>query len=200
MSLYHYPGATAGQIEVICGSKFSGKSEELIRRVRRAQFARQRVQVFKPKIDDRYKADEVCSHSAMSVPADIMSTAPEILESVDDRTQVVAIDEVQFFGEAIVEVCEKLANRGKRVIVAGLDQDYTGRPFEPVPHLMAVAEFVTKTLAVCHKCGAPANRTQRLVDSEERVLVAAAGAYEARCRSCWEPELTKQFNMELESE
>ncbi len=197
MTFYEHPAGGAGQIEVICGSMFSGKSEELIRRVRRALIARQRVQVFKPRIDDRYKKDEVCSHSDMSLPACIAATPEEILEGVDDRTEVVAIDEVQFFGEGVLEICEKLANRGKRVIVAGLDQDYTGRPFEPVPQLMAVAEYVTKTLAVCVKCGAPANRTQRLVASEDRVLVAAAGAYEARCRRCWDPELSRQINIEL---
>lgn len=197
MSTYPQPFPVFGSIEVICGSMFSGKSEELIRRVRRAQIARQRVQVFKPRIDDRYRADHVTSHSEMSVPAVLVESVDEVLANLDDRTQVVAIDEVQFMGEGIVPVCERLANMGKRVIVAGLDQDYRGQPFEPVPQLMAVAEFVTKTLAVCARCGAPANRTQRLVASEDRVVVGAKGAYEARCRRCFEPDLTRQMNMPL---
>jgi thymidine kinase len=186
-----------GSIEVICGSMFSGKSEELIRRVRRAQIARQRVQVFKPKLDDRYRRDEVVSHSDMSVPAEIIDKADEILRRVHDRTEVVAIDEIQFFGRDVVDVCEKLANLGKRVIVAGLDQDYLGRPFDPVPQLLAVAEYVTKTLAVCARCGAPANRSQRLTASEERIVVAGEGTYEARCRRCFEPEASKQIAMPL---
>jgi thymidine kinase len=187
-----------GSIEAICGSMFSGKSEELIRRVRRAQIARQRVQVFKPKLDDRYKRDQVVSHSEMSLPAEIVVKAEDILLRVGDRTEVVAIDEVQFFGRAIVDVCEKLANLGKRVIVAGLDQDYLGRPFDPVPQLMAVAEYVTKTLAVCARCGAPANRSQRLIASDERIVVAAEGGYEARCRRCFEPDAFRQISMALD--
>jgi thymidine kinase len=187
-----------GSIEVICGSMFSGKSEELIRRVRRAQIARQRVQVFKPKLDDRYKRDEVVSHSEMSLPAEIVAKAEDILKRVGYRTEVVAVDEVQFFGRDIVDVCEKLANLGKRVIVAGLDQDYLGRPFDPVPQLMAVAEYVTKTLAVCARCGAPANRSQRLIPSDERIVVAGEGGYEARCRRCFEPDAFRQMSMSLE--
>ena len=197
MTGFHPFGLRLGSIEVICGSMFSGKSEELIRRVRRAQFARQRIQVFKPKIDDRYADDDVVSHSAMKVPAHIVASVEDILRAVDDRTEVIAIDEVQFFGAEVVDACEKLANMGKRVIAAGLDQDYLGRPFEPVPHLLAVAEYVTKTLAVCSRCGAPANRTQRLVASDERILVAASGAYEARCRRCFEPEAPRQIDMPL---
>lgn len=193
-------GRGLGSIEVICGSMFSGKSEELIRRVRRAQIARQRVQVFKPRIDDRYKEDEVVSHSEQSVPCEIVATPEEILPRLDDRTEVIAVDEVQFLGAGVVAVCERLANQGKRVIVAGLDQDYLGRPFDPMPHLMAVAEYVTKTLAVCHRCGAPANRSQRLTPEEDRVVVGAAGAYEARCRRCFEPEAARQYPMPLDAQ
>jgi thymidine kinase len=186
-----------GWIEVICGSMFSGKSEELIRRVRRAQIARQRIQVFKPRLDDRFRREEVVSHSEMSFPAEVVDKAEDILARLHDRTQVIAIDEVQFFGAGIVAVCEKLANLGKRVIVAGLDQDYRGLPFDPVPQLLAVAEYVTKALAVCAVCGAPANRSQRVVASEERIVVGASGVYEARCRRCFEPDAWRQVSMPL---
>ena len=162
-----------GHIELICGSMFSGKSEELIRRLRRAQIARRRIQVFKPQIDDRYHATAIASHSELRIDALAVNEPSDILRQLDDRTEVVGIDEAQFFSSEIVAVCEKLANQGRRVIVAGLDQDYLGRPFEPVPTLMAVAEYVTKTLAVCIRCGAPANRSQRLVASDDRVVVGA---------------------------
>ncbi len=186
-----------GHIELICGSMFSGKSEELIRRLRRAQIARRRVQVFKPRIDDRYHASMVASHSDLRIDALAVGEPEEILRSLDDRTEVVGVDEAQFFSTEIVEVCEKLANVGKRVIVAGLDQDYLGRPFEPVPALMAVAEYVTKTLAVCIRCGAPANRSQRIVSSTDRVVVGATSSYEARCRRCFEPELVQQLQLDV---
>ncbi|MBI5500084.1 MAG: thymidine kinase [Deltaproteobacteria bacterium] len=198
MSDFHGFVRGLGSIEVICGSMFSGKSEELIRRVRRAQIARQRVQVFKPQLDDRYRRDQIVSHSDMSVPAEMVAKAEEILAHVADRTEVVAIDEIQFFGRDVADVCEKLANLGKRVIVAGLDQDYLGRPFEPVPQLLAVAEYVTKTLAVCARCGAPANRSQRLIASDERIVVGAEGKYEARCRRCFEPDAPRQIAMPLD--
>ena len=198
MSDFHGFVRGLGSIEVICGSMFSGKSEELIRRVRRAQIARQRVQVFKPQLDDRYRRDQIVSHSDMSLAAEIVAKAEDILKHVADRTEVVAIDEIQFFGRDVVGVCEKLANLGKRVIVAGLDQDYLGQPFEPVPQLLAVAEYVTKTLAVCARCGAPANRSQRLVASEERIVVGAEGTYEARCRRCFEPDAHRQMNIPLD--
>ena len=155
------------------------------------------IQVFKAKLDDRYLANRVVSHSEMSLPAEIVDSAQEVLALLDDRTEVVAIDEVQFFDNDIVEVCEKLANMGKRVIAAGLDQDYRGVPFEPIPQLMAVAEYVTKALAVCVRCGAPANRTQRMVDSDQRILVGAADSYEARCRRCFEPDLARQMSIPL---
>ena len=186
-----------GHIELICGSMFSGKSEELIRRLRRAEIARRRVQVFKPSMDDRYHSTMVASHSELRIKATAVSEPGEILRMLDDRTEVVGIDEAQFFSAEIVEVCEKLANLGKRVIVAGLDQDYLGRPFEPVPTLMAVAEFVTKTLAVCVRCGASANRSQRLVATSQRVVVGASHTYEARCRRCFEPELAQQLQLDV---
>ncbi|HEY2931380.1 MAG TPA: thymidine kinase [Acidobacteriota bacterium] len=176
-----------GWVEVICGSMFSGKSEELIRRLRRAQIAQQRVQVFKPQIDNRYDADHIVSHSELKIRSQVVSSSQQVWESVEDRTEVIGVDEVQFLDEGIVEVCNKLANMGKRVIVAGLDKDYTGRPFEPVPQLLAIAEYITKTLAICVRCGNPANYTQRLIDSSERIVVGAEGAYEARCRRCFEP-------------
>lgn len=175
-----------GSLEVICGSMFSGKSEELIRRLTRARIARRRVQVFKPKIDDRYSAAEVVSHGGLRLMALAVGSSAEILALTEDRTEVVGLDEAQFFDEAIVEVAGRLADLGKRVIVAGLDQDYLGRPFGPMPALMSAAEEVTKTRAICVRCGAAASRTQRLVDSNERVVVGAAGMYEARCRRCFE--------------
>ncbi len=176
-----------GWIEVIVGSMFSGKSEELIRRLRRAQIARQRVQIFKPAVDDRFSREAIVSHSEMSLPSASVSTAAELLAMVGDDTQVVGVDEGQFFDPELPAVCTQLAEEGRRVIVAGLDQDYLGRPFEPMPQLLAIAEYITKTLAICMVCGAPANRTQRLVVSRERVLVGATGTYEARCRKCWKP-------------
>jgi thymidine kinase len=187
----------SGHIEVICGSMFSGKSEELIRRLRRAQIARQRVQIFKPVIDNRFDMDHIVSHSDLKIKAQLVSNAEQILHLLDERVEVIGIDEVQFFDMSVVEVCDKLANMGKRVIVAGLDQDYLGVPFEPMPQLMAIAEYVTKTLAVCARCGAPANRTQRIIASDKRIVVGAADAYEARCRRCFDPELARQISMEL---
>ncbi len=181
-----------GWIEVICGSMFSGKSEELIRRLRRAMIARQRVQIFKPVIDSRYSDAEIVSHSEMRLPSITVSNSRELLEKVDHRTEVVGIDEAQFFDEEIVEACQRLADQGKRVLVAGLDKDYRGDPFGPIPRLMAVAEDVTKTLAICVRCGAPANNTQRLVESDELVVVGAQGIYEARCRRCFEPPDKKE--------
>src|SRR5205814_34311 len=148
---------------VICGSMFSGKTEELIRRLRRATIARQKVQIFKPFVDNRYGRDAIVSHNSQSLKSVAVRLAGEILEQLDPETQVVGIDEAQFLGGPLVAVCEELANRGKRVIVAGLDQDYRGKPFEPIPQLLAIAEYITKTLAICVLCGNPANRSQRLV-------------------------------------
>ncbi len=181
-----------GWIEVICGSMFSGKSEELIRRLRRAQIARQRVQIFKPRIDARYSEDHIVSHSDQKIASQVVTTSQEIMDNLDIRTEVVGIDEAQFFDKEIVAVCNRLADMGKRVIVAGLDQDYLGRPFDPMPQLLAVAEYITKTLAICMRCGNPANRTQRMIDSKERVIVGAADIYEARCRRCFEPDEPRQ--------
>jgi thymidine kinase len=178
-----------GWIEVITGSMFSGKSEELIRRLRRAQIARQKVQVFKPVVDDRYGDDHIVSHSEMRLPSTSVRNSDELLRLVDDDTEVVGIDEGQFFDLNLPAVSSQLADRGKRVIVAGLDQDYLGRPFEPMPQLLAIAEYITKTLAICVVCGNPANHTQRLVPSSDRVLVGASGVYEARCRHCFDPTL-----------
>ena len=178
----------SGWLEVICGPMFSGKSEELIKRIRRAQIARRRVQIFKHGIDARYDATNIVSHSQQSLPGIAVTDARDILNLVDDRTELVAIDEGQFFDASLVRVADELANRGLRVIVAGLDQDYRGRPFEPMPQLMAVAEYVDKTLAVCMQCGAPANRSQRLVATADRVVVGGAGKYEARCRRCFHPD------------
>lgn len=181
-----------GWIEVICGSMFSGKSEELIRRLRRAQIARQRVQIFKPRIDARYSENHIVSHSDQKIASQVVTTSQEIMDNLDIRTEVVGIDEAQFFDKDIVAVCNRLADMGKRVIAAGLDQDYLGRPFDPMPQLLAIAEYITKTLAICMRCGNPANRTQRLIESEERVVVGAADIYEARCRRCFEPGEARQ--------
>ena len=187
--IQYFPMVRRGHIEVICGPMFSGKSEELIRRLRRVQFANQRLQIFKPKIDDRYDKTQIVSHSDMKFPAVVVESSAEIWDRLDERADVVGIDEVQFFDEGVVHLCQRLANMGKRVIAAGLDQDYRGEPFEPVPQLMAIAEYVTKTLAVCMQCGSPASRSQRLDRDRERVVVGASGKYEARCRHCYEPEV-----------
>lgn len=176
-----------GWIEVIVGSMFSGKSEELIRRLRRAQIARQRVQIFKPAVDTRDGDDHIVSHSALRIPSERARTSAELLSLVHKDTEVVGIDEGQFFDAELPVVCTTLARRGVRVIVAGLDQDYLGKPFEPMPHLLAIAEFITKTRAICVVCGNPANHTQRLVTSSDRVLLGAQGTYEARCRRCFDP-------------
>lgn len=176
-----------GWIEVIVGSMFSGKSEELIRRLNRARIARQKVQVFKPMIDARYSIEQIASHSGQKHDSKPVASSAELLLSVNAETQVVGIDEGQFFDTGLVEVANKLAADGKRVIVAGLDQDYTGKPFEPMPQLLSVAEFITKTHAICVKCGSTANYSQRTVESEARVEVGAADKYEARCRKCFIP-------------
>jgi thymidine kinase len=185
------PGRGAGWIEVIVGSMFSGKTEELIRRLKRAQIAKQRVQVFKPRIDNRYSADHVSSHSEQRTSSEVVDHAYEIMELVADNTRVVGIDEAQFFDASLVDVCQKLANRGVRVIVAGLDTDWRGVPFDPVPQLMAVSEIVTKSNAICVVCGGLASRTQRLNQSTARVEVGANDQYEARCRGCFDPHLSE---------
>ncbi|MEK7691406.1 MAG: thymidine kinase [Bdellovibrionota bacterium] len=180
-----------GFIEVICGSMFSGKTEELVRRLKRAQIARQKTQVFKPTIDDRYSVDHVQSHDANRMPSIQVNHAAEILQLVEHNTRVVGIDEAQFFDETVVEVAQTLAYRGVRVIVAGLDMDFRAKPFGPMPHLLAVAENVTKLSAVCVVCGNPASRTQRVAgdvgQTAAQIAVGAKEMYEARCRFCHEP-------------
>ena len=176
-----------GWVEVIAGSMFSGKSEELIRRLRRAKIARQKVQVFKPLIDSRFSDNHIVSHSEMRHESSNIHSASEIRYKTEPDTEVVGIDEGQFFDEELVNVANELAQRGVRVIIAGLDQDYTGKPFEPMPQLLAIAEYITKTHAICMKCGQPANYSQRTFESEERVAVGAADKYEARCRACFVP-------------
>jgi thymidine kinase len=185
MTIHH-----SGLIELICGSMFSGKTEELIRRVRRAQIARQRVQVFKPAIDDRYHVEKVTSHNGLHTEAVPVGTPDELLAQVSPETTVVAIDEVQFFDPRIVAVCGRLADRGVRVIAAGLDLDFRGEPFGPMPLLLAEAERVEKLQAICVVCGEPASRTQRLINGapaayeDPIVLIGASELYEARCRQC----------------
>jgi thymidine kinase len=183
-----------GMVEVVCGSMFSGKTEELMRRLKRAQYAKQKIQVFKPVIDQRYSVDHVQSHDANRIMSTPVTSAKEILEKIDDNTRVVGIDEAQFFDDGIVEVAQKLAYRGTKVICAGLDMDFRGQPFGPMPKLLAIAESVTKLSAVCVVCGAAATRSQRMIAepdespaSQEQVLVGAHDYYEARCRFCHEP-------------
>lgn len=177
-----------GWIEIIVGPMYSGKSEELIRRIRRAQIARQKIQVFKPAIDDRYSIEEVVSHSGDKIKAYNISSSSDIHKYLEEDTKVVAVDEVQFLDEGIVNVCRELADKGLRVIAAGLDMDFRGEPFGPTPRLLAIAEFVDKLTAICVKCGAPATRTQRLINgkpanySDPTILVGAQESYEARCR------------------
>ncbi len=179
----HLMPKDTGWIEVITGCMFSGKTEELIRRLRRAQIAKQQVKIFNPKIDTRFADDSIVSHSEQSLPSIQIKDINDAMELSDDA-QVIGIDEAQFFSEDVINVCTELADKGKRVIVAGLDQDYRGIPFEPIPHLLAIAEYITKSLAICVECGNPADKTQRKTTSSERVIVGASDIYEARCRKC----------------
>ena len=190
--------AKMGWIEVVCGSMFSGKTEELIRRLRRAQIAKLKVQVFKPTIDSRYSENHIASHSAQKLLAKAVRSAQEILDFVEKDTQVVGIDEAQFFNQDLVSACQKIADRGIRVIVAGLDQDYRGVPFEPIPQLLAIAEYITKNNAICVVCGNPASRSQRIIPEGDRVVVGAQEAYEARCRLCFDPELPEKIKQKTE--
>jgi thymidine kinase len=176
---------------------FSGKSEELMRRLRRAKIARKRVQVFKPSIDIRYSADEIVSHGQVRMRSEPVATAKDIIGRLDARTQVVGVDEANFFGQDLADVATQLADQGKQVVIAGLDTDYMGRPFPPMPDLLTLAESITKTLAICMRCGNPAKHTQRLVESDDLIVVGAAGMYEARCRRCFEPGFPKQELMEF---
>jgi thymidine kinase len=183
-------GKNDGWIEVICGSMFSGKSEELIRRVHRVQIAKKKVQVFKPTIDTRYSIQYIYSHNGTKIEAINISNSRELLEKTEPDTEVVAIDEAQFYDKGIVTICQKLADQGRRVMVAGLDQDFRGEPFGPIPELLAVAEYIDKLQAICMICGSPASRTQRLVNgqpakySDPIILIGAKETYEARCRKC----------------
>jgi thymidine kinase len=185
----NFAKGSLGWIEVICGPMFSGKSEELIRRLRRAEIARQRVQIFKPGIDQRYSEDHIVSHSELKIRSDSVRDAAELEARLDRRVEVIGIDEAQFLGEGLIDTVVRLADIGKRILIAGLDTDYLGRPFHPMPELLAVADEITKTLAICMQCGNPAKHTQRLVASEDLIVVGAEGMYEARCRRCFEPNL-----------
>jgi thymidine kinase len=185
-------GVGRGSLEVVCGSMFSGKTEELLRRIKRARLAKQLTLLFKPRVDDRYDAVKVVSHEWLNADALPVGTAKELLSAVGADVAVVGVDEVQFFDPSIVDALERLANLGKRVIVAGLDQDYRGRPFGPVPALMAIAEYVTKLHAVCARCGAEACRSQRIVAQEAQLFVGGAAAYEARCRICFVDDVVPQ--------
>ena len=188
----NFAKGSLGWIEVVCGPMFSGKSEELIRRLRRAEIARQRVQIFKPGIDQRYGDDHIVSHRSLKIRSVGVKDAADLESKLDIRTEVIGIDEAQFLGMGMVDLVIRLADMGKRIIIAGLDTDYLGRPFHPMPELLAVADEITKTLAICMQCGNPAKHTQRLVASEELIVVGAAGMYEARCRRCFEPNLAKE--------
>jgi thymidine kinase len=190
--------ADQGWIEVIAGPMFSGKSEELIRRVTRYHLARVPTQTFKPALDTRYAETEVVSHSKMTTKATPVADSDELLRAVEDKTVIVGIDEGQFFDQGLVAVAELLAGAGKNLIIAGLDLDYLGRPFEPIPSLMLRAEYVTKSLAVCHRCGGPGLFTQRVVQSDELVVLGATDAYEARCRHCYNPNEASQQSLELD--
>ena len=187
-----YQSYRDGWIETISGCMFAGKTEELIRRIKVLEFAKKEIMVFKPSIDNRYSDNKVVSHAGSSVESFVVETAKEILEYVKDTTQVVAIDEAQFFDNDICLVCNELADRGIRVMAAGLDTDFRGEPFGPMPQLITEAEFVTKLAAVCNKCGAPATRTQRIINGQPAsyydptILVGASESYEARCRHCHE--------------
>jgi len=185
-----YKISNSGWIEVIAGPMYSGKSEELIRRIKRVKIAKKNVKVFKPLIDNRYSKSNVVSHSGDSIEAISIDHPEEIFAKLDSETDVVGIDEIQFFHKDIIGICEKLANSNKRVIVAGLDRDFRGEPFAPVPELLARAEYIDKLLAICVRCGEPASRTQRLIDgrpayySDPVIMVGAEEVYEARCRNC----------------
>lgn len=181
-----------GRIEVVCGSMFSGKTEELIRRMRRAEFARQKVEIFKPAMDTRYSEENVVSHDRHSIKSTPVTSASQILKLSAD-IDVVGIDEAQFFDNGIVSVCNKLANRGVRVIVAGLDMDYKGVPFGPIPALCAIADEVAKVHAICVKCGALAYVSHRIVDSDRRVLLGETGEYEPLCRDCYQKAVKENF-------
>lgn len=189
-----YQGRNTGWIEVVCGPMFSGKTEELIRRLRLAQIAKQRIQIFKPKIDNRYEDKFITSHTDQRYSCTAIEDAWEIMDRIDDSTRVVGIDEAQFFKDDIVEICNRLANRGIRVVISGLDQDYKGEPFGPMPKLLSIAESILKLKAVCVVCGGEATKTQRLSSDTNQVVVGSGECYEARCRFCFDPELVLEKN------
>lgn len=198
---HHRRTGAQGIIEVICGSMFSGKTEELLRRVKRAQIARQKVQVFKPSLDIRYSAEHVQSHDSNRVLSKPVDKAEEIFKHLEDSTRVIGIDEAQFFDDSLIDVAQKLANRGMQVIIAGLDMDFRGQPFGPMPKLLAIAEEVTKLSAVCVVCSSPASRTQRVTGGggpqAPRVLLGAIDQYEARCRFCHVPDSIEHIQESL---
>lgn len=180
-----------GCIEVICGSMFSGKTEELIRRLKRAQFANQKIEIFKPEVDTRYSDMDVVSHDLHSIPCTPVKDPARMLETAED-TQVIGIDEAQFFDDSLINVAQELANRGKRVIIAGLDTDFKGKPFGPIPALMAVAEDVQKVHAICVKCGNLANHSHRLTKSHKLVVLGEKDVYEPLCRQCYNEAMTAE--------
>ena len=181
----------AGSVEVICGSMFSGKTEELIRRLKRAQFAKQKVEIYKPCIDVRYSEDKVVSHDSHSIPSTPINTPAAMLQLSSD-VEVVGIDEAQFFDETLVDVVQQLANKGIRVIIAGLDTDFLGKPFGPMPALMAIAEDIQKVHAICVKCGSPANHSHRLIKNEQLVVLGEKDEYEPLCRHCYNAAISAE--------
>lgn len=187
---FHRHTYRSGWIEVVCGCMFSGKTEELIKQLTRAKLARLNFMVFKPDIDDRYHESDVASHNQNTFPSLAIKSSEEIYEHIRRNTDVVGIDEAQFFDSSIVEVATKLANAGKRIVIAGLDTDWQGQPFGPMPQLLAIADVIHKQYAICMCCGEPATKTQRLVAAQESVLVGSTESYEARCRNCFDPTLS----------
>lgn len=181
-----------GSIEAICGPMFSGKTEELIRRLKRKRIAGKHVQVFHPSIDNRYSVSEIVTHANLRMESEPVDSVEDLLSRVGRRTQVIGIDEGNFFGPALVPAARHLVETGKQVIIAGLDLDYLGRPFPPMPDLLALADSISKMAAICMRCGAPAQHTQRLVESEELIFVGTVDSYEARCRRCFEPGIARQ--------
>jgi thymidine kinase len=186
----------SGSIEVISGCMYSGKTEELIRQIRRCEYAKQAYKTFKPKVDSRYSRDEIVSHNKDSLHSIVIENSKDIYKHIDHSTRVIGVDEAQFFDTEIVDVCTKLARYGRRLILAGLDTDWQGKPFGPMPELLAVADVVRKQYAICVQCGEPATRTQRLVTQTEDVLVGSFNMYEARCREHFDPELSLRLSRE----
>lgn len=187
----------SGSIEAICGPMFSGKTEELIRRLKRSRIAGEQVQVFHPSIDNRFSASEIVTHANLRMESEPVDSAEDLLHRVLSRTRVIGIDEANFFGQALVQAANHLSEAGKLVIIAGLDLDYLGRPFPPMPDLLALADSISKMTAVCTRCGAPAQHTQRLVESEELIFVGAVDSYEARCRRCFEPGIPRRERLDF---